>query len=494
MSTISKNTAYLTIASVGQKLFSFIYFSILARFLGVEQIGLYATILSFTTIFLVLVDLGFTPVLIREGARDKEKISKILGQVLSSKLIFGLLTYIFLSLVIYFIRGHYQNPQEFQKLIAVMGISMILNSFSTTLYGALRSFQNLRYEAISIIFSQIVIVLSGLGFLWWTKSLFLLFVALGMGDLFGICFSGFILRKKYNVQFKFIWDKILFKHFLILALPFALAGIFTKIYSAIDHVLLSYILGTDQVGFYSIPSKIAFAFQFIPIAFAAALYPAMSYFFIQDKSRLKSIFEKGLFYLAMIALPISFGIIAIADIFIIKVYGPAYQPSILPLKILVASLIFAFLDFPIGSLLNACNLQKIQTTAMGISMALNIIINLILIPRLGVIGAAISAFLTNFILVVIGYFYIPKIVTLPNWSFWGKILRIFICSAAMGFLIILIKKHLLNILQPAGFIHTFIFLSILIILGGLFYLIFLWIFKILRKEEIKEFVGIINKK
>jgi len=493
MPTIAKNTAYLTIASVGQKLFSFIYFSLLARFLGVEQIGLYATVLSFTTIFLVLVDMGFTPILIREGARDKNKISKILGQVLSSKLIFGLLTYLILSLVIYFIRGHYLNPQEFQKLIAIMGVSMVLNSFSTTLYGALRSFQNLRYEAASIIFSQLVIVISGLGFLWWTKSIFLLFVALGLGDIFGICFSSYVLWKKYNVRPKFIWDKALFKYIFILAVPFALAGVFTKVYSAIDHVLLSYILGTKQVGFYSIPSKIAFAFQFIPIAFAAALYPAMSYFFVQDKTRLKTIFEKGLFYLAMIALPISFGVIAIADVFITKVYGTQFQPSILPLKILVASLIFAFLDFPIGSLLNACNLQRIQTSAMGISMILNIIFNLILIPKFGVIGAALAAFLTNFILAAIGYFYIPKIVTLPNWSFWGKILKIFLCSALMGLLVVLIKQQLLGFLQPLGFIHTLIFLSILIISGGLFYLAFLWIFRVLRKEEVEEFIDIIKR-
>ena len=64
------------------------------------------------------------------------------------------------------------------------------------------------------------------------------------------------------------------------ALPFALAGIFTKVYSYIDTVLLSSFLGSKAVGYYSIPSKITFAFQFIPMAFSAALFPAMSKFFV----------------------------------------------------------------------------------------------------------------------------------------------------------------------------------------------------------------------
>lgn len=492
-STIAKNTFYLTAASVFQKIFSFIYFSLLARFLGVADIGLYATVLSFTSVFLIFVDMGFTPVLIREGAKDKEHIKDTMGQVILAKLIFAVVTYLFLSITVFFIRGHYANPLQFQQLIAIMGLMMVLNSFSTTFYGALRSYQKLSYEAYGVMISQIIIVISGLLFLWLKPTVSLLFIALGMGDLFSIIYAGYILRKKYNIKPHFKWNTKLFKTILVFGIPFALAGIFTRVYSVGDHIIISYLVGTKEVGFYSIPSKIAFAFQFIPLAFAATLYPAMSVYFANDKPRLKLVFEKGIFYLAMLALPLSFGIAAIADVFITKVYGAAYLPSVVPLQILVASLIFAFLDFPVGSLLNACNMQRIQTTAMGVTMVFNILLNIILIPRFSIIGAAVAALLSNAALFIFGYIYVHRIVELPSWKFWGKIAKILLAAAIMGLVVILFKGFLIHIFAPAGFIRTLTFLGILMLLGGITYLLLLFIFGILRKEEINDLLALVKR-
>jgi len=492
-STIAKNTFYLTAASVFQKVFSFIYFSLLARFLGVTQIGLYATVLSFTSIFLILVDMGFTPVLIREGSRDKEHIQDTIGQVILAKLLFALLTYLLLVITVFFIRDHYANPLEFQKLIAIMGVMMIFNSFSTTFYGALRTYQKLSYEAYGIMISQIIIVVSGLVFLCIKPTVTLLFIALGLGDLFSIIFAGYLLRKKYSIKPHFKWNTKLFKKILIFGIPFALAGIFTRVYSVGDHIIISYLAGVKEVGFYSIPSKVAFAFQFIPLAFAATLYPAMSMYFVHDKPRLKLVFEKGIFYLAMIALPLSFGIIAIADIFITKVYGIAYLPSVVPLQILVASLIFAFIDFPVGSLLNACNMQRIQTTAMGVTMVFNILLNIILIPRFSIIGAAVAAMLSNAALFIFGYIYVHRVIELPSWKFWQRILKLFFAAAFMGTVVILFKGFLSNVFAPIGFIKTLVFLGILMGLGGVVYLGLLWILGILRKDEIGDLLVLVKR-
>ena len=485
---IAKNTFFLTSAYIGQKIFSFIYFSLIARFVGVENVGLYVTALSFSSLFSIFADLGLTQVLIREGAREKIKIDIWLGQVIFLKIFLAVFAYVFLILITYPL-GY---SGELRFLIFLSGILMILDSLSLAFYGVLRSLQNLFYESFGVIVGQILTIIAGVIALVLKQPIYFLLVALGAGSFFNFIFSLTIVSR-LNIKIKLIWHKDYFKKIVKLTLPFSLAGISTKIYSYIDAVLISILINTKSVGFYSIPNKVVFDFQFIPMAFAASLYPAMSHSFISNKERLKYLFEKAVIYLSLIAFPLAFGVYVLSDVFINKVYGLTYSSSIPALKILVFGLVFAFLDFPVGSLLNACNRQAWQTTAMVLTMCLNIILNLILIPIWEIKGAALAAVASNSFLLFFGYSAVPQIVGMHKKSYWFTILKIFLSSLLMGVTVNYFKIWLINIFTPTGFVKTLIFLGLLITFGGLFYLFLLWITKILSKKEVDEFLSIFRK-
>ena len=489
-SKVAQNTLYLVSASVAQKAFSFIYFTLIARFIGVENVGLYVTALSYSSLFSILTDLGLTPVLIRETAKGGEHSSQeILGNVLTAKVLLSLAAYAIL-MVLGFLLG---LPLPLRQLIFISGIIMVLDACSLTFYGVLRGHQNLRYEAMGVVGSQLTTILFGSIVLWFRGPVILLLLSLAAGSLFNIFWGFFVLSRRYKIIPKFIFNKKLLKTMIAFALPFALAGIFTKVYSYIDTVLLSSFLGSKAVGYYSIPSKITFAFQFIPMAFAAALFPAMSKFFVQDKIQLERLFEKGMIFLAMLALPLSFGIGALAELVIMKIYGPAYLPSVLPLKILLTSLVFAFLGFPIGALLNACHRQTVQTAAMGAVMTINIIMNIILIPKIGVVGAAIAALTGNFLLPFLGYLWVPKIIPAPGKLFWWKMLRIFVAAALMGLVVKVIQAPIQNIFGSVGFIKTAINFVLIIGSGMAIYAGLLFIFKVIDKTTIKDFIRLLKK-
>jgi O-antigen/teichoic acid export membrane protein len=124
----------------------------------------------------------------------------------------------------------------------------------------------------------------------------------------------------------------------------------------------------------------------------------MSNYYVADRQKLSAIFSASLTYLLVMATPIAFGISVLAGPIIAAVYGPSFAGSVEPLKILILSLFFAFLYWPAGSLLNACDRQASNTKIMGVTMVVNIILNAILVPRFGVIGAAVSAFIGNAVL------------------------------------------------------------------------------------------------
>ncbi len=425
---LTRNTAYMTIASIVQKVISFVYFMIVARGLGAEGTGKYFFALSFTTIFVIFVDLGFTNVMVREGAKLKEKLSQYVSSILYIKIFFALFTYI-AAVVTINLMGY---EIETKYLVYVSGITMLFDSLHLSLYGVLRAIGNLKFEAIGMILSQAITLILGSIFLWYGYPLIFLMIAFLIPSVLNALFALIIVVKKYHINLRPRYDRKILTYLIPIVIPFALAGIFGRVYSYIDSVLLSKLAGDIAVGWYSIPYKIAYAFQFIPLALVAALYPRFSEYFVHDKKKLQTVFHYGLKYLLIISLPIAVGIGLLSEDIVVLLFTEEYSNSIVPLQILIGGIVFSFINFVLGALLNACNKQTIQTTFIGIVMVINIILNVWLIPIFGVVGAAISAVVGNMLLTIFSAFIIPRIVKVSGIFLIKTIFQILIAVGVMG--------------------------------------------------------------
>jgi O-antigen/teichoic acid export membrane protein len=297
---------------------------------------------------------------------------------------------------------------------------MAEDAISLLYFGVLRGLHVLCFESLGMFIGEVLIVgLGGLSLIF-HPSLVLLVGALVVGSAFNAIFSSLQIVKRLG------WSVIIplfgfqeIKKLFQTAFPFALAGIFSKLYSYVDSVLLSIFIGTAAVGVYAVAYKMTYAFQFLPMAFVAALYPGMSSLVSSDKEKLKNLFEQAFWYLMILVAPIVFGIFAVAPD-IIRLAGDGYMEAVPILRILIFVLVPLFLDFPIGSLLNAADRQIIKTAIMGATMIINVILNAILIPRLGIIGAAWAAEVSFWFLFLAGLYFVPKIIPRLPWSrlFW----------------------------------------------------------------------------
>lgn len=418
MASVAKNTAYMTFASVGQKILSFLYFTFIARMVGAEDTGKYFLALSFTTIFAVITDFGLSPSLNREVARKPEDAARHLSSVFGIKMVFIVVTYIAMMVVAWAL--DYSN--EMRLLIALSGITMIFDSVHLSLYAVLRGMHKLKYEALAIVLSQLSTLIIGSIALLFHQPLVWLIIAFIVSSFLNVCYAAYMLRYRAGVHLRIRWESALIKSLLVVAFPFALAGIFARVYSYSDSVFLSKFANTTAVGWYSIPNKITFAFQFIPLALSAALYPRMSEAYMCDRPHLTYLFERAMKYLIIVAMPIAVFLGMFSEEIILTIYTAEYAPAIVPMQILLASVIFAFIDFPVGALLNGCNRQTMQTTAMGIAMVVNVVANILLIPPLGIIGAAVAALLGNIVLFVAGYIFVPRIALVHHGRIIGWLL------------------------------------------------------------------------
>lgn len=473
--SVAKNTAFMTAASIGQKIISFVYFTFVARGVGVEGTGKYFFALSFTTIFSVFVDLGLTNILVRESAKDKEKLGAYLGNILFFKAFLGLVTY---CLAVVSINLMDYSP-ETRSLVYLSGITMLFDSLHLTFYGALRALGNLKYEAYSLAASQGITLVLGSIFLWQNRPLIFLILAFAIPAFLNAFYAGGVLFFKYRVRPKFGSERGFAAKIWIMSWPFALAAIFARFYSYVDSVLLSKLAGDAAVGWYSIPYKITYAFQFIPTALTAALYPKFSECFAVEKSRLGDLFSQSFKYLLIVVLPISIGLSVLADKIIPAVFGNEYLPSVLALRLLLAGLIFSFLSFPVGALLNACGRQLTQTSIVGVVMVFNIALNLLLIPIFGIYGASFAAFLGNFLLLSGGLFFARRIANIDFGAILKNLIRIFASALSMGIICFFVGN-------AAGFVPA-------IAVGAAIYPLFLFVFGAVSRGEVKEFLFSLKK-
>ncbi|MBU0598373.1 flippase [Patescibacteria group bacterium] len=455
---ILKNTSYLTIAFILQKILSFLYFIYIARSLGPVDLGLYDPIKSLIPILLILIDFSLSVVLVREIARTPSKTEDYLSAVLGIKVIFAFA--VILSM------GLFTNFSEYSSLIKTIlyldAIIVILDTFTLTFFAVFRGMQNMKYESLGIIGTQVLTIIFGVTSLILNWGLQTLFIAVLVGSIFNFCFSYLMLKKKLKIKIKLGWNNEIIKKFLRIALPFAMAAILVKIYTYTDRFMLLTLAGQGYVGWYITAHKLTYALEFIPSAFAVSIFPAMSAFFIYSRKSLAKTFEKTFNYLMILAIPISFGMIVLADKLILTIYGTAFETSITPLRILMVGLVVVFLNFPVGAFLNACNRQIINTMNMAITVGFNVIINLFLIPYFTFNGAAVAALVSGFILFFLGLRWVGKIIDYQKKLLLKSLGKTFISGITMVIVLLLTRDYLMiYFLIPIGAITYFIVLYLL---------------------------------
>ncbi|EKD49935.1 MAG: lipopolysaccharide O-side chain biosynthesis protein (O-antigen transporter), partial [uncultured bacterium] len=379
---VTKNTLWLTIAEVACKGTGFVIALIVARYLGPENFGNYTTATSFVILFQVLADFGLRPLMVREVARSTKTAEKYLSNFITIKIFLSFIT----LAAIYVGLWIFKADSNLTILILLAALEMIFLSFSDLIRGLFQAFEKMKFETIVrtatkfLSFTLVVaVILLGL----WTKSIL---AALAISAAFSMVLS-LILAKKHFIKIKFAFDKTFLKNSLKQSMLFAVTNIFIAIYFKIDTVMLSKMRTAAEVGYYNTAYELVFAFMFIPGIFSAAVYPALSRYYNEDRQKLQELAAKFIKYYSVTAITLIIFLMLLGAPIIRFFYGAKYEPSILLFQQLTIVLIFVFINYLAGTFLNASNKQHVTTIAAGICAALNIGMNFLLIPQYGASGA-----------------------------------------------------------------------------------------------------------
>ncbi len=471
---IAKNTAVLLAATIISRVLGFFYVLYTARYLGAEGFGILSFALAFTGIFGVFTDLGLGSLTVREVARDKSLAVKYLDNITVIKIILVTFTFGLIALAIN-VLGY---PEQTIKVVYLIALSVVFNEFAMMFYSIFQAFEKMEYQSLGQILSS-ALMFSGV--ILAIKYNFTIVVFASLYLIISVIILGYnivVLRWKFSNPFlawsprniKIDWS--FWSPTIKEALPFGLSGIFITIYYHIDTVMLSLMIpnANEIVGWYNAAYKIVFVLMSIPHMYVIVIFPIMSRFFKTSEKSLKFIFARSIRYILLISILIVVGITLLSDRIILLVFGSDYIPSIIALQILVWSFLFAAIGGVFGYLLNSINRQATLTKIVGCGMALNLVLNALLIPNYSYIGASIATDLTRFFVILIEFIILSKIgFNLQNSMFFAVVLKIIASSLIM-----------------AGFIEYFrnINLLLLIILSAFLYFIAFYLMGGLDKGDI----------
>lgn len=405
---ITKNSFLYTVALIIQKVISTVYFWYYSTHLrgGASDVGRLQFVLSFVTLFFILGDLGLYLVFLRESSKNPEKTNSYLNTIAAIKI-----PLFVCASVIVCISGFFLHRADF--LLIVYGLIWImLDNATAYLYAVLRARQNLLYESFSVIGTQLLVAGFGVTALILSRSISYLILALITGTAINFLFILMLVVYKYKLKIRIKYDPAIGAIIWKSVPAFAVAGIVVKALNSIDVVLLQKLTSSyELVGFYSIPLKLINAVSLtVPTALMGAIYPAFSHLYGKSEDGLRMIFKNALDYLMIISVPIAVGFFALGDEFIHTLWKTNYDGAISPAKLMLFSLPFIFLAFPTGNLLNATGRQAATAISRLTGLVALIILDIILIPMHGIVGAAIALILTHFIILLCDLFYLRSIV------------------------------------------------------------------------------------
>lgn len=458
---ILSNTTYLLAANIIQKLFSLGYFVYYVRILGPSGAGLFDPIRSIIPIALVIIDFSLSSVLTRETARAPHRALEYTNNVLSVKVMLAIVAYIIALAINAFVDFN----QLTRTLLFLVGIVVALDMFTMTYTAALRGLQIFRYEAIGIVLTSFTTVVTGVISFKMNVGIPGLMIAFVAGSLVNFSFMLTMIKRKLGAYPRLTWNGEVIRQFTGIALPILTAALLAKLFTYSDRYLLLKYSGKSEVGIYVAANKAPFALEFVAATFAASLLPAMSNYFVHARDQLGKILEQAFRYLLMFSIPLAVGIFVLSEPLMLKLFGQHFKDAAVPLSIMVCALPLIYLNFPVGSFLIATNRQIWNTINLGTAVVVSIILNVILQPRYGVVGAAITVLVSYSILFTMGIIQVRRVTRIEGKRIVAVLIKTVIASAVMAVPLIMLQQQFSPyfLVIPGGIIY----LAALFMLGEL---------------------------
>lgn len=393
---VVKNLVWAVVGKIVTLLGSLLVGIFVARYLGPQQYGLMNYVFSYIAVFQVFASFGLDSIEIREEAHRNDEKNKLIGTAFILKILFAIITILLVVISVWI----FEADAFTRWMIIMYSLSMIMNSF-----GVIRNYFTSIVWNEYIVKTEITRTLIGAGI----KVVLLVIHADLLWFIMSTLFDTVLLASGYVVSYRrkidrirdWTFDKATALYLIKQSFPLLLSGAAVVVYQKIDQVMLGNMIDKAAVGYYSVAGKFTEICLFIPTILSQTITPILvkAYHDNMDdyQRKAKSFMNITIWGTIIICIVICL----ISHPLIKYTFGIEYTAAVTLLQIMIFKTIGYASAQITGALIVIEKKQKYVVIRNIIGCVVCIGLNLVLIPRYGVTGAAVASVITA---ICTGYF------------------------------------------------------------------------------------------
>ena len=439
---VASNTA-VQLAGKGAVLaIGLVSIAVLTRYLGPEDYGKYTLALMYMQLFGVLADVGIFTTVVREISKQPERTEELVGNALALRLLLSI------GVIVLAVGVSLLLPYERQVRVAILiaGAPLLIGMVNTTFVAVLQSRLRMGRAVVGDVVGRIVSLGLVLLFVGLDLGFYPILAAAAGGTAATLAVTWRLTRPLVRVRPQ--RDRAIWRRLLVTAVPLGLALAINAVYFRADTLIISLYEPYSEVGLYTLAYRVLELALVVGTVFLNSTFPIVSEAVAHDEPRARRAIQASCEVCVVLGAPLVAGGLVLAPQIVDLAGGDDFHGSAEPLRILLAAGALAWVNGVFGYALIARERQASALWLNVTALAFNVGLNFLLIPRYGIVAAAIVTVASELVILVgsyplmrryFGFFPIPR-----------TLAPAIAVAAAMGGLLWLADGAPLPVLVPLG--------------------------------------------
>jgi O-antigen/teichoic acid export membrane protein len=424
--TIFRNTAFVTAGNLVLKALSFMFGILVIRRLGDNRYGQYATVLAFVGLFQIFAEMGITQYVMREIARDRSQTKKYFWNLIALRLLLAFAN----MLIIPVLAKLYGYEPDLVLGTFLYTLTFIFAAIEAAFLATLTANEHLEYISIINVSGQIAFMILGSIFLFGNLGFLWLVIAGPMTYSVRLGIGVWAVRKHKLLPRPVSITPQIWPELLQAGVPFGIIALTVTIANSIDTVMLSKSQPDYVVGWYNVAYGLILSLTFLTNGFKDAIVPSLTRAHADGPSTARVWYHHTTRFFLAFSIPLAAGGMLLASKIIVFLYTDEYLPAALAFGILAWDIPFLMYAGFCGRMTTVISEEKAAARIYTVNALANVVLNLIMIPLYGMIGAAIVTVVTD-IISALQFYWLLREKLLPP-SMKSHLIRIVLASFVMS--------------------------------------------------------------
>jgi len=396
---IARNTFFVMAAQIVLRVLAFLFNIYVVNRLGDAGYGQYSVVLAWTGIFAFIGDMGIAQYMSREIARDREKSTALFWDVAALRLILAVVA------IVATIIGAYWKGYSGELIIAmaILSSSYFIQAFLTPLQSIIGGNERLDILAVLAVIGQVIFY--ALATILLVVSPRFIWVVIASVAYLPVltAISSWVVARNHMHPPKFKLNPSSWWQLLRFGMPFALIQVSLTFAFRFDTIVLENYYSVETVGWYNAAYTLTRSLLMLSAAFTASLTPTMAREYVTNPETIRPWYFRTVKFIMLFGLPLAAGGMVLSDKIILRLYGETFTPAILAFAILIWDTPLLMYTSICGNFSTAMKQEKKSAWVYGLEGVFNIILNLLLTPRYGILAASLITVATELLGTILFY-------------------------------------------------------------------------------------------